>query len=121
MRLAVLLRVSADGSQQFEPVARFDQQQNQVVPIPIDFGRPTDQLFLIMYGAGVRFASSLANVTMQIGGATAQVLYAGPQGGFVGLDQLNVALPRALAGRGTVDIALMVDRQAANIVQATFK
>jgi uncharacterized protein (TIGR03437 family) len=118
---AVLLRVRANGSQQFEPVARFDERLNQIVPVPIDFGPPTDQLFLIMYGAGFRFASSLAAVSMQIGGANAQVLYAGPQGGFVGLDQLNVALSRSLAGRGTVDIALTVDRQAANVVQVNFK
>jgi uncharacterized protein (TIGR03437 family) len=40
--------------------------------------------------------------------------YAGPQPTYVGLDQVNLILPRSLRGQGTVSIALTVDGQTAN-------
>ncbi len=52
-----------------------------------------------------------------IGGGEAPVNYAGPQGGFVGLDQINVLIPRSLAGRGVVDVVLTVDGIPADTVQ----
>jgi len=113
---AVLLRVRGDGSQSFEPVIAFDQAMNQFVPVPIDLGPETDQVFLIMFGTGIRLRSSLAAVTATVGNLASEVLYAGEQGGFVGLDQLNLRLIRALIGRGVVEIALNVDGQPANIV-----
>lgn len=118
---AVVLRVKGDGSQSFEAVSGFDQTQNKFVGLPIDLGPSTDQVFLILYGTGIRHRSSLASVSTTAGGAAAQVFYAGPQGGFVGLDQINVLLPRSLAGRGNVNIALVVDGQAANIVTVNIK
>jgi uncharacterized protein (TIGR03437 family) len=54
---------------------------------------------------------------VSIGGVNSEVLYAGEQGAFVGLDQLNLRLPRSLAGRGEVDVVLMVDGRAANTVR----
>jgi uncharacterized protein (TIGR03437 family) len=50
-----------------------------------------------------------------------EVLYAGAQGGFVGLDQVNVRLQRSLAGRGDTDIILTVDDKRANTVKVNFK
>jgi hypothetical protein len=41
------------------------------------------------------------------------VEYAGPQGAFAGLDQVNLRLPRQLTGRGEVSLALLVDGKAA--------
>lgn len=52
---------------------------------------------------------------------SAEVLYAGPQGDFAGLNQINVRVPRSLAGRGEVDIALTVDGQAANVVKVNIQ
>jgi dihydroxyacid dehydratase/phosphogluconate dehydratase len=43
-------------------------------------------------------------------------LYAGPQGS-PGLDQINVALDRALAGRGMVDVSVVVDGRAGNVTR----
>jgi uncharacterized protein (TIGR03437 family) len=114
---ALVLRVRADGSQSLEPVARFDQAQGRFVPLPIDLGPETDQLFLILYGAGMRFRSSLSSVSANLSGVNAEVLYVGPQGDFVGLDQANLRLPRSLAGRGEVNVNLRVNDQAANPVQ----
>ena len=54
-------------------------------------------------------------------GLAAPVLYAGAQGELAGLDQVNVALPRALAGRGEVELGLTVDGKAANAVRVRFE
>ena len=45
---------------------------------------------------------------MTIGGVECEVLYAGPQGSFVGLDQVNVRVPRELAGRGQLNLILNI-------------
>jgi uncharacterized protein (TIGR03437 family) len=73
---------------------------------------------LIRVGTGIRYRSALSSVSARIGGTDAQVLYAGAQGDFIGLDQINVNIPRSLAGRGEVDIVLMADGKPANTVKA---
>jgi uncharacterized protein (TIGR03437 family) len=118
---AVLLRVRSNNQSQFEPVAQYDPAQNKFVATPIDFGAVTDQVFLILYGTGVRYRSALSNVSVNIGGIENQVTFAGSQGGFVGLDQINVRLQRTLIGRGDVDVVMTVDGQPSNIVQVNVK
>ncbi len=118
---ALVLRVKADGTQILEPVADFDAGQSRFVPHPIDLGPATDQVFLIVFGTGIRNVSTLAAVTASIGGVGAEVLFAGPQGAFVGLDQANLRLPRSLAGRGEVDLGLVVSGKAANIVKLNIR
>lgn len=118
---ATVLRIKADGSQSYEPVARFDASQQRFVPSPIDLGTESDQVFLILFGTGIRSRSSLTAVTAQISGVNTEVIYAGPQGDFVGLDQINLRLSRALAGRGETDVNVTTDSRAANIVQVNFK
>ena len=49
------------------------------------------------------------------------MLYAGAQGGFVGLDQVNVSLPASLGGKGEVEVILIVEGQAANVVKVNIK
>jgi uncharacterized protein (TIGR03437 family) len=121
----VALRVKADGTQTFEPIARFDQAQNRFVAVPIDLGpnlgNATDQVFLILYGTGFRNRSALTAVACKIGGADAEVLFAGAAPGFVGLDQSNVRLPRSLAGRGEVDVVMTVAGKAANVPRVAVK
>ena len=46
-----------------------------------------------------------------------QVTYAGSQGVLFGLDQINVLLPPSLAGRGDIEVGLVVDGQSANTVR----
>ncbi|MGH9841739.1 MAG: beta-galactosidase [Blastocatellia bacterium] len=118
---AVALRIKADGSQQFEPVARFDPAQNKFVAVPIDLGPESDQVFLILFGTGLRFRSALNGVSARIGGADSQVTFAGAQGGFAGLDQVNLRLSRSLIGRGELDVALTVDGQTANTVTLSIR
>jgi uncharacterized protein (TIGR03437 family) len=116
-----ILRVKAGGSQSFEPIAQFDSAQNRFVPAPIDLGPATDQVFLGLYGTGLRFRSSLSAVSCAIGGASNEVLFAGPAPGFVGLEQVNLRLSRGLIGRGAVDVALSVDGKAANTVRVSVR
>jgi uncharacterized protein (TIGR03437 family) len=114
---AVVQRTRADNSQVFEPVARFDQGLNQFVPIPINLGPETDQVFLVAFGTGFRFRSSLTSVSAMIGGTAAPVTFAGAQGTFVGLDQANIQLLRSLSGRGEIDVVMTVDGQMTNTVR----
>ncbi|MCI0390612.1 MAG: FG-GAP-like repeat-containing protein [Acidobacteria bacterium] len=114
---AVALRVKADGAQSYEPVARFDQTLNQHVSIPINMDDPADQVFLVLYGTGLRHRRSLESVKARIGGMEAPVLYAGALASYAGLDQINVALPRELRGQGELDVLLTVDGYASNIVR----
>ena len=118
---AVLLRVKAGGQQNYEAIAAFNSAQSQFAPVPIDFGAPDDQLFLILFGTGVRGASSLAAVTARLGGTAAEVTYAGTQGTLTGVDQINIRLPRGLAGRGDVDVVVTVEGLVANTVKVNFK
>jgi uncharacterized protein (TIGR03437 family) len=107
---AVVLRVKTDGTQQFEPVTR-----------PVDFGAATDQLYLLIFGTGLRGRSALGAVSLKLGGMDAVVTYAGAQGSLAGLDQINALLPRTLAGRGEVTISLRVDGIVANELLVNFK
>jgi len=118
---ALIYRVGADRSVRYEPVARFDSGQGRFVAVPIDLGPIDDQVFLILYATGVRFRSSLAAVSARVGGVETQVIYAGDQGSFTGLDQINLLLPQTLAGSGEVDAALTVDGRVANVVRVAIK
>jgi uncharacterized protein (TIGR03437 family) len=118
---AVAYRVKADNTQTVEPVASFDTALNRFVAVPIDLGPAGEQVFLILFGTGVRFRSALSAVSCTIGGASANVEFADRVGGLIGLDQLNVRLPRSLAGRGEVDVVLTVDGKTANTVRIAFK
>jgi len=118
---AVVLRVKSNGAQTFEAISRFDTAQNRFVSLPIDLGPGTDQVFLVMFGTGWRFRSSLSAVAAQIGGVNAEARYAGPQGSLVGLDQLNLFIPHSLAGRGEVDVTLTVDGKVANAVRVNIR
>jgi uncharacterized protein (TIGR03437 family) len=118
---AVVLRIKADGTSVTEPVVRFDPVLNRFIAVPIDLGPSTDQVFLSLFGTGIKQRSSLSVVSLTIGGASAEVTYAGQQGQFVGLDQVNGRIPRSLAGRGEVDVVLVVDGKTANTVHISIK
>jgi uncharacterized protein (TIGR03437 family) len=115
------LRVTAAGSQTYAPSCTYNAAQGAFVPTPIDLSSPTDQVYLVLYGTGIRGRSALSNVSATIGNTALPVAYAGSQGQFVGLDQVNILLPTSLAGAGTVNVVLGVDGQAANVVTVTIK
>ena len=70
---------------------------------------------------GRGFAAALANVSVKIGNIDAPVAYAGAQGFFPGLDQVNVALPATLKGRGQLVVTVTVNGQASNMGQLLFQ
>jgi uncharacterized protein (TIGR03437 family) len=113
---AVALRVAANGGQSLPNVYSCGTAPGSCVPVPIDLGATTDQVFLELYGTGIRGCSALAGITATIGGQAIDVVYAGPQGGYAGLDQVNIRVPRSLAGRSAVDVVLTVDGNTANTV-----
>ena len=117
---ANVLRVRG-STQTYELVAEYSAAQSRFLPVPIDLGPDSDQVYLILYGTGVRYRSSLAAVSVSIGGLATPALYAGPQPSFLGLDQINVLIPKSLRGRGEVDVALMVDGKATNTVKINIR
>jgi hypothetical protein len=117
---AVALRIGATGSQRFEPVAQFDAAQNRFITRALDFGPSGEQLYLALFGAGVRFRRSSTPVVVRIGGVESQAIFAGAQGGFIGLDQINVLVPRSLAGRGEVDVTVTLEGRTSNPVRVRF-
>lgn len=117
---AAVLRIKSNGAQSYEPVVRLDTATGKFVTVPIDLSNASDQVFLLLFGTGIRFRSALSGVTVSIGGIPQQVTFADKQGGQVGLDQINVRLS-GLAGRGEVDAFVTVDGQRSNTVRLGFK
>jgi uncharacterized protein (TIGR03437 family) len=115
----VVLRVR-DGEQSVEPIATISDDCYYGCLVPIDLGPETDQVYLLLFGTGMRHRSSLANVNVRIGDVDAPVEYAGPQGEFAATDQINVRLPRSLVGRGVVPVQVTVDGKLASIDQSYF-
>lgn len=121
LAVAVVQRRKANGAISYETTSRFDSSLGRLVAVPIDLSQPTDQVFLLLYGTGIKNRSSLSNVLVKLGGTNAEVLFAGATTEFAGLDQINIRLPQTLAGRGIVNIAITVDGQSANLVDISIK
>ena len=91
----------------------------------VDAGTRARPNYLVLYATGLRRAPA-ANptdgngvaevVTATIQGVPATVIYAGTQPSFAGLDQINLIIPPALAGFGSVRVQITVAGQAANPV-----
>jgi uncharacterized protein (TIGR03437 family) len=90
-----------------------------VVPLPISLGSASEQVYLELFGTGIRYAKI---VSVTVGRVNVPVLYAGPAPGFAGEDQVNIGpLPHSLAGQGGVTILLTADGKAANAVNLTIQ
>jgi uncharacterized protein (TIGR03437 family) len=113
---ALTQRVAANGAIVNGVATRFDTVQQRQVPQPISLGADSDQAFLLLFGTGFR-ESPQSSVTATIGATPVEVLYAGPQGQFAGMDQINLRLPRSLAGRGEMDVIVSVGDRRANTVR----
>ena len=77
-------------------------------------------MYLIAYGTGFR-AADPGGVTVTFGSGSPPVLYAGPQGVAVGVDQFNILIPPDLAAGApqSVPIVLIASGQTANTVNVT--
>ncbi|MEO8100805.1 MAG: YHYH protein [Acidobacteriota bacterium] len=74
--------------------------------------------YLVLAATGL---GSTTSATATIGGVDAAVSYAGPQGFWPGLDQLNILIPRALAGRGKVDVVVTAGGKISNTAYTTVR
>jgi uncharacterized protein (TIGR03437 family) len=101
---ADVVTVHADQSQTVTPV--FTCGSGGCTPQPFSFGQAGDTVYLVLYGTGLRHASSLAAVTVYVGNQSLSALYVGPQGQYPGLDQINVRLPGQLGGSGVVPVVV---------------
>ena len=114
---AFALNVAADGAQTSQLIYTCGSAPAGCVASAIPLGGETDRVFLLLFGTGIRGRASPETVKATIAGIDIPVLFAGPQPEFPGLDQVNLGpLPRSLAGRGEVDLALAVEDRRANTV-----
>jgi uncharacterized protein (TIGR03437 family) len=112
-----------DSSQSIEAVYQVGPA-GDVQALPIDLGPATDQIYLSLWGTGFLKAKA---VSATVGGLGVEVLYWGPQSPSAGtelsgVEQINIGpLPRALAGRGRVNLIVTADGQTANPVQVAIR
>src|SRR5262249_14749843 len=111
----------ADGTGAPAGVASADGQNFNILlsnpngtPVAIDAGN-----FVVLFSTGLRYKSG--PVGIMIGGVDVTPLFAGPQGQLTALDQINLQIPAALAGKGDVDLDLTVDGKKANLVKLKIK
>jgi uncharacterized protein (TIGR03437 family) len=125
-----LFTANASGQGDAAALATPDGVTFQAPPFDVQLnGRPN---ILLLFGSGFRRAAAdnpadangvAEAVAVTIEGVTANVLFAGAQGGLAGLDQLNVELPASLAGKGArrVEVLVSVNGVLANRVTIALK
>ena len=123
-----VVTVHSDGSQALPvPVAQYSATLvyngsgwSNWVPVPIDLGASTDMAILELFGTGIRGYKNVVfqgpdETGVEILGITQSCsycdappspLYAGPQGSYYGLDQVNLILPHSLTGSGVIGVSV---------------
>lgn len=120
-----IFTLNSTGRGDAAALATVDGVTFQAQPFDVRIGGQAN--VLLLFGTGIRRAPAAnpndANgvaeaVTATIGGQTARVLFAGPQGAFTGLDQLNIEFPAGLAGgaQRRVEVVVSVNGIPANRV-----
>lgn len=107
---AVVTTVHPDGTQTYE-----------LATTPITLAADGTIVVVSFYGTGIRNVSGAEQVTATINGTALEVLYAGAQSEYPGLDQVNVKLPPSLAGSGEVDVTLTIAGKPANTVRLNIR
>ena len=108
-----------EGKSQFQPLPNYSLSSPSTALVAGDFngdGKPD-----LASRDRARSRLLLERAMEPMGGANAQVLYAGPQGAFVGEDQVNVLIPRSLAGSGSVPVVLTAYGESSNAVNVTIQ
>ena len=115
---AIAVKTAADGSQTSASTAQCSASGCSA--LPIDLGAASDSVSLVLFGTGIRGASP-GNIAVTIGGVSVPVTYSGAQPQYPGLDQVNVTLPRSLAGSGTVVVEMSAGAKSANSVTVAIR
>jgi uncharacterized protein (TIGR03437 family) len=118
---AIVGRLHADGTTTFESTVTCGTIAGACSNSPIDLSSTSDQVVLELFGTGIRGRSSLSDVRVSVGGVLVTPSYAGPQPQYPGMDQVNIPLPKTLAGRGELNIDLAVAGHRANLVTINAK
>jgi uncharacterized protein (TIGR03437 family) len=109
------LRVSANGTQ-----TGGDVFSANGAAIPVSLGAATDQVYLILYGTGMRLAGAISSAA--VGGVRVPVAGLAPQPQYTGLDQVNLGpLPRSLVGYGPANVVVSLNGIASNPVSVTLQ
>lgn len=101
------------GPQTIFPIFHCDPPFQNCTALPVALGVDTP-VFLALFGTGIRGGK---DVSVTVGGHSVPVLYAGAQGTFPGLDQVNIPIPLTLRNAGAATIMVTVDGQVSNTVQ----
>jgi uncharacterized protein (TIGR03437 family) len=117
---ATAIRVAGANPTAQSPVTVFNCDSSGCAGVPIELDA-SSTVVLTLYGTGIQNRSSLANVQATVNGINQTVLYAGPQGSYPGLDQVNVSLSSSLSGAGVANVVLTVDGQTSNTVTVTIQ
>jgi uncharacterized protein (TIGR03437 family) len=113
---AQVVSVTPGGTQTYTNTAALNGQA--FVNTPISLTPAGNTFFLLLYGTGIRFGSV---ITVTINGVTYTPAFAGAQGVYAGLDQINVLLPASLAGTGAVSVTVTVDGTMTNAGTIAFQ
>ncbi len=111
---AVVQRIKGDV-QTYDPVVELSG--GKFIPHAIDLGGDNEQVYLVLFGTGIRYRTDESNVVANIGGQSLPVQYAGNQNYFAGLDQVNILLPKTLRGKGIIPVSITVDGQITNTLE----
>jgi uncharacterized protein (TIGR03437 family) len=109
--------VAANGAQ--TTIATSQVVNGALVAVPLNL-KACQQTILELWATGLDEAEA-SMVQATIGGLDATVLYAGPQGVYPGVDQINVVIPQSLAGAGKVPIVVSAGGVTSNTVNVTFQ
>lgn len=108
---ASALRVTQDGNRREYFLAQADPDRG-IIPNPIDLTPANGQVYLSLFGTGLRAATRLS---VTINGESIPVLASAAHSQFSGLDQVNIGpLPSGLNSRDEAEIALIADGIPAN-------
>ena len=98
----LLLRIKANGQTSYDPIAQYDTALKRFVAIPIDPGATSDQLFLVLFGTGLK--KPAAGYDYWFSSEWGKVVFVGDVPGLVGLQQANVQLIRNLLPHGVTSV-----------------
>jgi uncharacterized protein (TIGR03437 family) len=108
--------VSADGTQ--STILTSQVVNGALVAVPLNLGI-CQETVLELWATGLDSPNAIVQAT--IGGQTATVLFAGPEGVYPGVDQVNVVIPQSLVGAGNVPIVVSAGGLTSNTVNVTIQ
>lgn len=121
---AIALRLASNNAQSTETLAQL--VNNRWATKAINLGPTGERVFLILFLCGIRYLPNsdgnstngvAENVRVLVGGLEQTPTFAAKQGGLVGVDQINVEIPRALLGTGRVKVTVLGGGRTSNEVE----